>query len=214
MNSSKQQWLETSTPLFFLIEQLKKQSTRRDLKNTINKIKRCFYEEVNKIGKPLNTPNTRKQESTKITKVNNERGILLLLFLEKWKRVYGNTMNNCMSTYNIIRWNKQMSGKTQTTKTGSRGNGKSEENYNKKRDWITNQNTTHEEMLRNRLSGKFYQTFKRVIPILHRLFKNVDEERTLPSSFYEASMTLIPKPDKEKNLAQEKTPRQQYPLWI
>lgn len=62
-----------------------------------------------------------------------------------------------------------MSGKTQTTVHGSRGNGKSEEHYNKTRDWITNQNTTHEETLRNiDFTGKFYQAFKRLIPIFQK----------------------------------------------
>ena len=34
------------------------------------------------------------------------------------------------------------------------------------------------------------------MPILLKLFKNFSEEGTLPNSFYEATITLIPKPDK------------------
>ena len=53
---------------------------------------------------------------------------------------------------------------------------------------------THKSPTQDSFTGKAFKD--ELIPILHRLFQKI-KDRRLPNSFYEASIILIPKPDKD-----------------
>ena len=60
---------------------------------------------------------------------------------------------------------------------------------------ITFKNRKHQL---NGFPGEFYWTFKgEIIPILYSLFQKIEAEGVLPNSFYVASITLMPRPDKD-----------------
>ena len=63
--------------------------------------------------------------------------------------------------------------------------------------------TALKNLLRNKspgpdgFTGEFYETFREELMPFFSNFQKIAEKGTLPNSFYKATITLIPKPDKD-----------------
>ena len=165
----------------------------------INKTNSWFCEKVNKIDKPLARLIKKKRERTQINKIRNEKEAVTTditeiqsILRDYYKQLYANKMDNLeemdkfLEMYNLPRLNQ-------------------EEIENMNRPITSNEiETVIKNLPTNKspgsdgFTGESYQTFREELtPILLKLFQNIAEEDTLPNSFYEATITLIPKSDND-----------------
>ena len=141
----------------------------------------------------------KERERTQINEIRNEKGEVIMdtaeiqsIIRDCYKQLYANKMDNLeemdkfLERYNLPRLNQEeietMNRPITNNETGT----------------VIKNLPTNKSPVPNGFTGDFYQTFREELtPILLKLFQRFAEEGTLPISFYETTITLIPKPDKD-----------------
>ena len=178
----------------------------------INKAKSWFVEKINKIDKPLARLIKKQREKNQINKIRNENGEITTdnteiqrIIRDYYKQLYANKMDKLekmdkfLEKYNFPKLNQEEI-----------------ENLNRP---ITS--TEIETVIRNlpankspgpdSFTAKLYKKFREELtPILLKLVQKIAEEGKLPNSFYAATITLIPKPDKDTTNRKKKKTTGQY----
>ena len=165
----------------------------------INKTKSWFFERIKKIDKTLAWFIKKKRERNQINKTRNEKGEVTTdnaeiqrIIRDYYEQLYSNKMDNLekmgrfLEKFNLPRLNHEEIEIVNNPITCTEIEAVIKNlPKNKSPGW-------------NDFIGEFYQTFRdELMPILLKLFQNIEEEGTLPNSFYKATITLIPKPEKD-----------------
>ena len=165
----------------------------------INKTKSCFFQKVNKIDKPLARLIKKKREKMQINRITNEKGEVTTdtaeiqrIMRDYYRQLYANKMDNLEETnkfyekHNLPRLNQEEIKNISRPITST------------EIETVIKNLPTNKSPGPDGFTGEFYQTFREELTtILLKLFQNIAEGGTLPKSFYEATITLIPKPDKD-----------------
>ena len=161
----------------------------------INKAKRWFFEKINKCDKPLARLIKKQREKNEINKVRNRNGEITIdnteierIRRDYYQQLYANKMEEMdkfLENYNFPKVNqKEIENNRPITSTEI--------------ETVIRNISAKMSQGPDDFTAEFYQKFREVLtPILLKLFQKTSEEGKLPNSFYEATITLTPKPDKD-----------------
>ena len=154
---------------------------------------------INKIDKPLSRLSKTKRERIQINTITNERGEITTDTIEieriirnYYKELYAkklehlDEMDKFLEKYNLPKLNEEEAESLKRPITPD------------EIETVIKKLPTHKSLGPDGFTGEFYRAFKEELtPILHRLFEKIQTDGRLPNNFYEASIILIPKPDKD-----------------
>ena len=152
------------------------------------------------MDKPLARLIKRKRQRTQINKFRNKKGEVITdtteiqrIIREYYKQLYANKMANLeemdtvLERYNLPRLTQEKIQNMNRSITSA------------EIEIVIKKLPTNKIPGADAFTEEFYQTFREELTsILLKLFQKMSEEGKLPSSFYEATITLIPKPDKDR----------------
>jgi hypothetical protein len=176
--------------------------TKRTIQS-INQTRSWLFEKINKIDKPLARLTRGHRDSILINKIRNEKGNITTepeeiqnIIRSYYKSLYSSKletwmkMENFLDRYKVPKLNQDPI-------------------YPKEIEAVINCLQTKKSPGPVGFGAEFYQTFKEdLITILLKLIHKIETQGTLTNSFYEATITLIPKPHKDST----KRTSDQFPL--
>ncbi|KAL6030100.1 hypothetical protein STEG23_037764 [Scotinomys teguina] len=165
----------------------------------INETKSWFFEKINKIDKPLSRLTKMQRESIQINKIRNEIGDITTdneeiqrIIRSYFKNLYSTKLENLeemdkfLDRYHIPKLDQDQIDNLNRPITPE------------EIETVIKSLPTKKSPGPDGFSVEFYQIFKEeLIPMLFKLFHTIVTEGPLPNSFYEATVTLIPKPHKD-----------------
>ena len=155
-------------------------------------------EKISKIDKPLARLIKKKREKNQVNKVRNENGEIttgnteIQRIRDYYQQLYAKKMDNLeemdefLEKYNLPKLNQEEI-----------------ESHNRpitsiEIETVIKNLPTNESPGPDGFTGEFYQKLREEpTPILLKLFQKIAEESKLPNSFYEVTITLIPKSDRD-----------------
>ena len=174
----------------------------REIIAKINKAKSWFFEKINKIDKPLARLIKKQREKNQINKIRNENGEITTdnteiqrIIRYYYQQLYANKMDNLeemdkfLEKYNFQKLNQEEIEDLNKPITST------------EIETVIRNLPTNESPGPDSFTAEIYQKFREdLTSILLKLFQTIAEEGKLPNSFYEATITLIPKPDKDATI--------------